>query len=77
MNAAGTLADVNEPILFTVGQRPQKDAAHHAEDRGVRADTERQRDDDRERESFDSTKRPQRKSNVGEEVHISCQLPEP
>src|SRR3954468_6217637 len=56
VNPAGTLADVNEPILFTVGERPQEDAAHHTENRGVRADTERQRDDDREGESFDSTK---------------------
>src|SRR3954467_8987859 len=52
VNPAGTLADVNEPILFTVGERPQEDAAHHTENRGVRADTERQRDDDREGESF-------------------------
>ena len=36
------LAEVHQALPVLVGQRPQQDAADHAEDRGVGADAERQ-----------------------------------
>ena len=40
------LADVDEPVFVAIDERPQEDAADDAEDGGVGADAERQRDDD-------------------------------
>ena len=41
------LADVDQTIFVAIDQRPQQHAADHAEDRGVGADAERERDHDR------------------------------
>ena len=37
------LTDVDQPLLVAVDQRPQQHAADDAEDRGVGADAQRQR----------------------------------
>ena len=44
--AGRALADVDQAILAAIDERPQQHAAHDAEDRGVGADAERQRDHD-------------------------------
>ena len=44
--ARRALADVDEAILVAIDERPQQHAADDAEDGGVGADAERQRDDD-------------------------------
>ena len=54
------LADVDQPIFVVVDERPQQHAADHAEDGGVGADAERQREDDGDGESLDPGQRPQR-----------------
>ena len=69
-DAARALADVDQAILVLVDERPQQHAADDAEDRGVGADAERQRDDDRDRQSLDAGQRPQRKLEIGDEAHI-------
>jgi len=51
-DAARALPDVDEARLVAVDERTQEDAADDAEDRGVRADAEGQRQDDRRREPF-------------------------
>jgi hypothetical protein len=43
-DALGALLDVNQAILVSVRQRPQQHAADDAEDRGIGADAERQRE---------------------------------
>jgi hypothetical protein len=66
------VSDVDETILVLIDQRPQKDAAHHAEDGGVGADAKGQRHDYRNGQALDAEQRPQRKP----EVHrlVSCDL---
>src|ERR1035438_307870 len=36
------LPHIKQPVLIAIGERPQQDSAHHAEDCGVRSDTESQ-----------------------------------
>ena len=45
------LPQVDEPVPVAMGQGPEQDAAHDAEDGGVGADAESKRQDDGERES--------------------------
>ena len=40
------LADIDEPVLIAIDQRPQQHAADDAENGGVGADAQRQREDD-------------------------------
>ena len=68
-DAARALADVDQPILVAVDERPQEDAPDDAEDRGVGADPERQREDDRDGQPFDPGQRPEGKAEVGDEAH--------
>ena len=58
------LPDVDQAILVAVDERPQQHAADDAEDRGVGADAQGQRDDDRDGQALDSGERPQRKAEV-------------
>ena len=46
------LPDVDQPVLVAVDERPQQHAADDAEDGGVGADAERQRQDDGEGEAL-------------------------
>jgi len=50
-------AGLDQPALLTIRQRPQEHAAHNAEDRGICADTERQSEDDGDRETVHSSER--------------------
>src|SRR5262249_4234745 len=43
-DAERALADVDQPVLVAIDERPQQDAAHDAEDRRVGADAERERE---------------------------------
>jgi hypothetical protein len=52
-NPRPALADVDEAVLLAVGERPQEDAPHDAENRRVRTDPERQRQDQHDREPLD------------------------
>ena len=65
----GALADVDQAILVAVDERPQQHAADDAEDGGVGADAERQRDDDGDRQALDPGQRSERVAEVGEEAH--------
>ena len=76
-DAARALADVDQAIFVAVDERPQQDAPDDAEDRRVGADAERQRQDDRDRQSLDPGQRPQRELEVGDEAHILCRFEEP
>jgi hypothetical protein len=49
--------DQHEAVRIRIGQRPQDDAIHGAEDGRVRADPERERDDGDERETGLATER--------------------
>ena len=64
------LADVDEPVLVAVDERPQQDAADDAEDGGVGADAERQRQDDGEGQALGPGQRPQSESEIGKEAHM-------
>ncbi len=61
------LADVDQPILVAVDERPQQDTADDAEDRGVGADAERERDDHGEGQTLDPGQRTKRELEVGDE----------
>src|SRR5581483_3176529 len=63
------LADVNQPALVAVHERPQQHAADDGEDGGVRADAERERRDDGEGEALVARERSQREFQIGEEIH--------
>ena len=54
IDAGSALPDVDQPALIAIDERPQQDATHDAEDGGVGADAERQRQNDRDRESLDA-----------------------
>src|SRR5258708_6040922 len=66
-DSARGLPDVNQPVLVTIHQRTQQDSAHDAEDRSVGADPQRQREDDRDGESFGANKRARRVFQVAPE----------
>ncbi len=68
LDARRALADVDQTILIAIGKRAEQHAANHAEDRGVRADSERQGDDDGDGESLDPGEGAQRKTEVGHEA---------
>ena len=61
------LADVDQPVLVAVDERPQQHAADDAEDGGVGADAERQREDDGEAQALDPAKRTDGETQVGNE----------
>ena len=62
--AGRALADVDQPIFVAIDERPQQHAADDAEDGGVGADAERERDDDGEREALGAQQRAQRDAHV-------------
>ena len=68
-DALGRLADVDQAVLVAVDQRPQQHAADDAEDRGVGADTQRQREDDGERQALGSGEGPKGELEVSQERH--------
>ena len=49
-DAGRALADVDQPVLVAIDQRPQQHAADQREDGGVGADAERQREHDGDRQ---------------------------
>ena len=59
------LAQVDEPVAVAVRQRLEQHAAHDAEDRGVGADAEREREDDDGGERGAVAQRAQRVRDVG------------
>ena len=63
------LADVDEAVLVAVDERPQQHAADDAEDRRIRADAERERQDDGQREPFGAQKRTQSEFEIGKKGH--------
>ena len=58
------LPDVNQPILVAVHQRAQQHPTHQAEDRRVRANAQRQRQNDGDRQPLRPPQRPKRHSQV-------------
>ena len=56
-HARRALPDVNQPVFVAIHQRPQQNAADQREDRGVGADSERQREDHGDREALSSGER--------------------
>ena len=68
-DARRALADVDQPILVAVDERPQQHAADDAEDGGVGADAERQRQDDGDGRPLTREQGSQRKPEVGEQAH--------
>src|SRR5262249_44065687 len=66
-DAARALADVNQPVLVAVDERPQQHAAHHAEDGGVGADAERQRERHCDYKPFGASQRAERRSQIMKE----------
>ena len=70
-DARRALADVDQPVFVAVDQRPQQHAADDAEDRGVGADAERQREDDGDGQPLDPGERPEGEAEVGNEAHDS------
>ena len=63
-DARRALADVDQAILAAIDERPQQHAADDAEDRGVGADAERQRHDNRGGESLGASERAQADAHV-------------
>ena len=72
-----TLADVDQTVFVAVGQRLEQHAAHHAEDRGIGPDAERQREHDGDRQAPGPQKRPQREPEISHETHRSSVLSDP
>ena len=63
------LTDVDQPILVAVDQRPQQHAPDDAENRGIGANAERQRQDDGEGQALDPGQRSERKAEIGDQAH--------
>ena len=66
-DAARTLADVDQPVLVAVDERPQQHTAHHAEDGGVGADAQRQREHHGDGKPLDTSKRADRVFQIAQE----------
>jgi hypothetical protein len=64
-----TLADVEQPALVLVHERAQQHAPHHAEDRVVGADAQRQRQHDGQRQSLRVGEGAERELQIGEKGH--------
>ena len=54
------LTDIDQAVLIAVDQRPQEHAPDDAEDRGIRADPERQGQDDGDGQALDPGQRSER-----------------
>ncbi len=67
--AARGLTDVDQPLLVTVRQRPQQDAADDAEDGGVGADAQCERDHHGDGQPLDAAQGPQSVAEVSKQVH--------
>ena len=70
-DARRALADVDQPVLVAVDERPQQHAPHHAEDRGVGADAEREREDDGDGQALGARQGSQGEAEVCQNVHGS------
>ena len=68
--AGRTLANVDQTILVAIHKRPQQHAANDAEDRGVGADAEGEREDDGERQPLRARQGAEGELQVGEEGHV-------
>ena len=68
-DALRALADVDEPVLVAVDERPQQHAADDAEDGGVGADAERQREHDGDGQALGAGERAKRELEVGDQAH--------
>ena len=58
LDAGRALPQVDEVLFVLVDQRPEQHPADDAEDGGVGANAQRQRQDDRDGEAFDPGQRP-------------------
>ena len=63
------LPDVDQPLLVTIRQRPQQDAANDAEDGGVGADSQCERDHHGDGQPLDAAQGPQSVAEVSKHVH--------
>src|SRR5262245_34472965 len=70
-NPLRALMDVDQAVLVAIDQRAQQDAAHDAEDRGVGANAQGQRQRDGQCDPLRPDKGAQRKLEVGQEAHDS------
>jgi hypothetical protein len=68
VDARRALTDVDQPVLIAVDERLEQHSAYDAEDRGVGADAERQRQHDRDRQPLDSPERAERHPKIGHEI---------
>ena len=64
----GGLSEVDEPLAVGMRKRAEQDASHDAEDRGVGADPEREREDGRDREEGCAREAPRRIAHVPKEL---------
>src|SRR5205823_9969218 len=65
--ARGGLPQIHEAIAVAIGQWAEHDTANDAEDRGVRADPEAEREDHRESKAARPRQAAQGKANIREE----------
>ena len=63
------LADVDQPVLVAIDQRPQQYAAHQTEDRGISADAQRQREHHGDRKPFGPPQRTNREFHLAQKGH--------
>ena len=68
-DAGRALTQIDEVLFVLVDQRPEQHPADDAEDGGVGANTQRQRQDDRDGEALDAGQRPGGELEVGDEAH--------
>ena len=65
LSAGGcALANIDEAVLVAVDERLEQHSAHQREDRGVRADAQRQREDHNSREAFAAHQRVERNPQI-------------
>ena len=63
------LADVDQPRLIAIDQRPQQHTPHHAEDGGIGANAERQSEDDGQEHALRAGHRANGEPKLVEEAH--------
>ena len=70
--SGGALANVHQAILTAIDQRLEQHAAHQREDGRVRADAQRQRQDDNRGEAFGAAERMECDSQITQKRHGWC-----
>jgi hypothetical protein len=74
-DARPALSEIDQPIFIAIDERPEENAAHDAENGGIGADAERERDNDGGGETFGAQQRSEADSHLSTERRTPIEPP--